>query len=33
MREIVHGTFAAIMEDHDIPRTIGNYAAVAVRVR
>jgi len=33
LREIIHGTFPATMEDHDIRRTIENYAAAAARVR
>ncbi|WP_137931778.1 oxidoreductase [Mesorhizobium comanense] len=33
LREIIHGTFPATMEDHDIGRTIENYAAAAARVR
>ncbi|QKC92119.1 FAD-dependent oxidoreductase [Mesorhizobium sp. NZP2234] len=33
LREIIHGTFPATMEDHDIRRTIDNYAAAAARVR
>ena len=32
-REIVHGSFAVEMEDHDIRRTRENYAAAARRVR
>ncbi|ATN35983.1 N-methylproline demethylase [Rhizobium sp. ACO-34A] len=33
LREIIHGTFPATMEDHDIRRTIENYATAAARVR
>lgn len=33
LREIIHGTFPASMEDHDIRRTIENYVAAAARVR
>lgn len=33
LREIIHGTFPATMEDHDIRRTIENYATAATRVR
>ncbi|MGB5799042.1 MAG: FAD-dependent oxidoreductase, partial [Mesorhizobium sp.] len=33
LREIIHGTFPATMEDHDIRRTIENYVAAAIRVR
>lgn len=33
LREIIHGTFPATMEDHDIRRTIDNYVAAATRVR
>jgi len=33
MREIIHGTFPAEMEDYDIRRTIVNYADAAARVR
>lgn len=33
LREIIHGTFPATMEDYDIRRTIENYAAAAARVR
>lgn len=33
LREIIHGTFPATMEDHDIRRTIENYVAAATRVR
>lgn len=32
-REVVHGSFPVIMEDHDIARTVKNYAAAARRVR
>ena len=33
LREIIHGTFPATMEDYDIRRTIANYADAAARVR
>lgn len=33
LREIIHGTFPATMEDYDIRRTIENYADAAARVR
>ena len=33
LREIIHGTFPATMEDHDIRRTVANYVAAATRVR
>ena len=32
-REVVHGSFPVIMEDHDIARTVRNYASAARRVR
>ena len=32
-RELIHGAFPAVMEDHDIRRVIRNYAAAARRVR
>ncbi len=32
-REIVHASFPAVMEDHDIKRVIENFAAAARRVR
>jgi 2,4-dienoyl-CoA reductase-like NADH-dependent reductase (Old Yellow Enzyme family)/thioredoxin reductase len=33
LREIIHGTFPATMEDHDIRRTVDNFVAAATRVR
>ncbi|MGI9415152.1 MAG: N-methylproline demethylase, partial [Hyphomicrobiales bacterium] len=32
-RELVHGSFPVVMEDHDIRRTVENYAAAARRAR
>ena len=32
-REVVHGSFPVVMEDHDIRRTVENFAAAARRVR